>query len=284
MTLPAAYQACVEITRRHSRSFFLSSQLLPADKRGAIRALYAFCRTSDDIVDQCESNATQALAAWVGQVHAPSAPADNAVLLAWNDTVARYAIPAYLPDELLAGIAMDLTASRYATFDDLWLYCYRVASVVGLISMHIIGYREGAARYAIKLGVALQLTNILRDVGEDAERGRVYLPQEDLARFGLSDDHIMNGRRDAAFCDLMRFEIARARQLYDQAWPGIAMLKQDGQLAIAAAAGIYRGILGKIEANEFDVFTRRAYVPLPEKLLTLWRVRRRLRAEHWGQL
>ena len=94
----------------------------------------------------------------------------------------------------------------------------------------------------------------------------------------------MNGRRDAAFCDLMRFEIARARQLYDQAWPGIAMLKQDGQLAIAAAAGIYRGILGKIEANEFDVFTRRAYVPLPEKLLTLWRVRRRLRAEHWGQL
>ena len=281
LTLPAAYQVCVEITRRHSRSFFLSSQLLPADKRGAIRALYAFCRTSDDIVDQCESDATQALATWVAQVHAPRARADNAVLLAWNDTVARYSIPSYLPDELLAGIAMDLTANRYATFDDLWLYCYRVASVVGLISMHIIGYRDGAARYAIKLGVALQLTNILRDVGEDARRGRVYLPLEDLARFGLTDHDILNGRRDAAFRELMCFEIARAHQLYEEAWPGIALLQPDGRLAIAAAAAIYRGILDKIVAADFDVFGHRAYVPLAEKLLILWRVRRRLHAEGW---
>lgn len=284
LSLPQAYNACVAITRQHSRSFFLSTQLLPAEKRAAIRALYAFCRTSDDTVDLCLRDATQALAAWVAQVHAPAPPTGSAVLLAWNDTVARYAVPAYLPDELLAGIAMDLTVRRYATFDDLWLYCYRVASVVGLIAMHIIGYRDGAASYAVKLGVALQLTNILRDVGDDAQRGRMYLPLEDLARFGLNDDDILNGRRGAAFRNLMRFEIARAHRLYDEAWPGIGLLNADGRLAIAAAAGIYRGILGKIEANDFDVFGRRAYVPLAEKLLTLWRVRRRLHAEPWGQL
>jgi 15-cis-phytoene synthase len=278
LSLSEAYQICHDITRKHSRSFFLSSQLLPSEKRAAIRALYAFCRTSDDLVDQPGQDAPRALAKWVALAQAPHPPGDNAVLLAWNDAVARYGVPHALPDELLAGIAMDLTVSRYATFDDLWLYCYRVASVVGLISMHIIGYREGAARYAIQLGVALQLTNILRDVGEDARRGRVYLPQEDMARFSLYYDDILSGRRDDRFRALMRFEIDRANALYEEAWPGIAMLDRDGQLATAAAAEIYRGILGKIVANDYDVFDRRAYVPLAQKLLILMRVRRRLRA------
>ncbi len=275
--LADAYRTCVAITRRHSHSFFLSTQLLAPEKRLAIRALYAFCRTSDDIVDQRAQDATQALAGWIAQVHAPLAPTDNAVLLAWNDTVERYAVPRYLADELLAGIAMDLAVHRYQTFDDLWLYCYRVASVVGLISMHIIGYSEGATPYAIKLGVALQLTNILRDVGEDAQRGRVYLPQEDLEHFGLSADDILAGRCDEPFRALMRFEIDRAQALYAEAWPGIALLSRDGRLAIGAAAEIYRAILGKIAANQYDVFQRRAYVSLAEKLLILWWVRRRLR-------
>ena len=278
LSLPEAYRSCYAITRKHSRSFFLSSQLLPAEKRRAVHALYAFCRTSDDLVDLPQANATQALAAWVALVHAPQPPPDNAVLLAWNDTLTRYAVPRTLPDELLAGIAMDLTVNRYPTFDDLWLYCYRVASVVGLISMQIIGYREGAVDYAIKLGVALQLTNILRDVGEDARRGRVYLPREDLERFGLSADDILNGRRDEAFRSLMRFEIERAHCLYEAAWPGIALLNPDGQLAITAAAEIYRGILGKIHQSDYNVYQRRASVPLARKLLLLWRARRRLRA------
>ena len=276
LSLPEAYRSCYAITRKHSRSFFLSSQLLPAEKRRAVHALYAFCRTSDDLVDLPQANATQALAAWVALVHAPQPPPDNAVLLAWNDTLTRYAVPRTLPDELLAGIAMDLTVNRYPTFDDLWLYCYRVASVVGLISMQIIGYREGAVDYAIKLGVALQLTNILRDVGEDARRGRVYLPREDLERFGLSADDILNGRRDEAFRSLMRFEIERAHCLYEAAWPGIALLNPDGQLAITAAAEIYRGILGKIHQSDYNVYQRRAYVPLARKLLLLWRARWRL--------
>jgi phytoene synthase len=280
LSLCDAYRVCFEMTRKHSRSFFLSTQLLPAEKRRAIRALYAFCRTSDDLVDQPGEDTTRTLAAWVAMVHAPTPPANNAVLLAWHDTINRYAVPAALPNELLAGIAMDLTVNRYATFDDLWLYCYRVASVVGLISMHIIGYRQGAASYAIKLGVALQLTNILRDIGEDARRGRVYLPQEELERFGLRDDDILNRRHDERFRALMRFAIARTHALYEQAWPGITLLNPDSQLAIGAAAEIYRGILGKIVANDYDVFNRRAGVPLVQKLLLLLRARRRLWAEN----
>jgi phytoene synthase len=285
--LEDAYRACEALTRKHSRSFFLSTQLLPAEKRRAIRALYAFCRTSDDLVDQPGQDAMRALAEWVALVHARQAPPDNAVLLAWHDTAARYSVPQSLVDELLAGVTMDLTVSRYATFDDLWRYCYRVASVVGLISMQIIGSQPGAASYAIALGVALQLTNILRDIGEDAGRGRIYLPQEDLARFGIHEDELLAGCREpvewqsnARFRALMSYEIDRAHMLYEAAWPGIALLNSDGQLAVAAAAEIYRGILARIVANDYDVFARRAHVSLAGKLLVLPKVWRRLNTKN----
>jgi 15-cis-phytoene synthase len=276
-SLNEAYAYCVAVTRANSRSFYFSTRLLTPEKRQAIRALYAFCRTSDDIVDHNPQNAAHALADWVAQVHAPAARPDNPVLLAWNDTVERYGVPRVLVDELLAGIAMDLTVNRYATFEELGLYCYRVASVVGLISMHIIGYESGAAPYAVKLGVALQLTNILRDIGEDGRRGRVYLPLEDLARFGLADTDILHGRYDERFRELMRFEIERAHQLYEEAWPGVALLSPDGRLAIGAAAEVYRGILDRIAAANYNVFGRRAFVPTLEKLLILWRVRQRVK-------
>ncbi len=277
--LGEAYRRCVAITRQNSKSFFLTSQLLPPEKRLAVRALYAFCRTSDDIVDLAKNDPTLALARWVAHVQAPRPPADDPVLTAWGDTVRRYRIPTTLIDELLAGIAMDLMVHRYATFDDLWLYCYRVASVVGLVSMHIIGYRDGASRYAVRLGVALQLTNILRDVGEDAARGRIYLPLEDLERFGLSEAEILAGVNDDRFQALMRFEIDRANALYDESWNGIALLERDGRLAVGAAAEVYRGILNRIEANAFNVFTQRAFVPLPSKLRIVWDVRRRIGRE-----
>lgn len=279
LELADAYQICNEITRRHSRSFFLSSQFLPNEKRQAIRALYAFCRTSDDTVDCPGGDASRALARWVALAQAPQPPPDNPVLLAWHDTAARYGVAPSLVDELLAGLAMDLLISRYPTFADLWLYCYRVASVVGLISMQIVGHQPGAAPYAVRLGVALQLTNILRDVGEDAARGRIYLPQEDLEQFGVSEAQILSGCRDQRFRALMRFEIARAHQLYDEAWPGIALLSADSRFAIGAAATVYRGILGKIEANDYDVFAQRAHLSMAEKLRLLpgvwWRLVRR---------
>lgn len=267
-SLASAYAHCRNITRQHSKSFFLATRLLPVAKRRAMEALYAFCRTSDDAVD-ANVAAAEALARWVSLIRHPAPPTDQPVLIAWTDTCERYELPGDLANELLAGVAMDLTIQRYATFAELWVYCYRVASVVGLLSMRIIGHDPGAESYAIRLGIALQLTNILRDIGEDARRGRIYLPLEDLHRFGLTEADILHGVRDNRFRALMRYEIERAEQLYRASWPGIALLHEDGQMAVAAAALLYRGILAKIVANDYDVFTRRAHLSAFEKLAML---------------
>jgi phytoene synthase len=277
VSLAQAYQYCKQLTQENSRSFYFSSQLLPADKRRSIQALYAFCRCSDDLVDQNQQQSDSALVEWVRMLRAKP-PNDHAVLLAWHDVVQRYRIPQRLSDELLAGVAMDLLVNRYETFCELWLYCYRVASVVGLMAMEIIGYDAGAEPYAIKLGMALQMTNILRDVGEDAQRGRIYLPQEDMRRFGLRDEDILAGRLDDRFREMMRFQIQRTDALYEAAWPGIALLSSDSRFAIGAAAQVYRGILRKIEANDYDVFGKRAYTSGFEKLACVPTVFRQLRA------
>lgn len=274
-SLPAAYTACRAITRHHSKSFFLATRLLPPAKRLAMEALYAFCRTSDDAVD-AHADAVNALADWVAQINRPAPPLDQPVLIAWTDACERYQLSCELTNELLAGVAMDLSIQRYETFAELWVYCYRVASVVGLLSMRIIGFEPGAEVYAIRLGIALQLTNILRDIGEDARRGRIYLPLEDLRRFNLTEDDILNGVRDDRFRALMRYEVERAEQLYRSSWPGVTLLNPDGQMAVAAAALLYRGILGKIVANDFDVFTKRAHLSTSEKLLLLPRIRYQL--------
>lgn len=276
-TLAEAYAICEQIIRRHSKSFFFSTQFLPPAQRQAVRTLYAFCRTTDDTVDMAESDPARALAEWVRIARRPRFDTSHPVLLAWADTCQRYNLAPSLIDELLAGVAMDLTISRYTTFADLWLYCYRVASVVGLLVIGITGAAPGAQPYAIKLGVALQLTNILRDIGEDADRQRVYLPEDELARFGLTADDILARVYDERFIRLMQFQIARARQLYAESWPGIALLPPEVRLAIAAAARVYSGILDKIEQNQYNSYTRRVYVPLREKIARLpgiwWDVR-----------
>jgi phytoene synthase len=267
-----AYAFCEQVIRQHSKSFFFSTQFLPADKRRSVRALYAFCRTTDDIVDNSHGDPARSLAEWVHQVRAPNPVPHDPVLVAWHDTRIQHQLQAELVDELLAGVAMDLTINRYATFADLWLYCYRVASVVGLLSMGITGASAGAVPYAIKLGVALQLTNILRDVGEDARRGRVYLPQEDLARFGLTADDILQQTYDERFQAMMQFQVERAHRLYDESWAGIALLEPDSRLGVAAAARIYQGILDSLVTNNYDAYTRRAYLTLRQKLLRLPRI------------
>lgn len=279
LSLTDSYRICRQLTHQHSKSFFFASQLLPVEKRRAVRALYAFCRASDDAVDMATSDPTRTLAEWVYSARSSTPPAHNPILVAWRDTCTRYKLPPALVDELLAGVAMDLTINRYATFADLWLYCYRVASVVGLLSVGIIGFAPGAVPYAIKLGVALQLTNILRDVGEDAQRGRIYLPQEDLQRFGLCDKDILAGVRDERFVELIKFEIARAHRLYTESWPGIALLPLDSRLAVGAASRVYQGILDKIVTNGYDVYSKRAFLTLREKVALLpgiWRDVRRL--------
>jgi phytoene synthase len=295
-SLSPAYRACAEIIKHHSKSFYFSSSLLPVTKRHDIMALYAFCRTSDDLVDAAGSSpekqaeASALLAEWAAAVSStdpeqltrPDSCTDQSrvsVARAWGHTRHRYGIPTDLADELLAGVRMDLSINRYETWDDLWLYCYRVASTVGLMSMYIMGTQTmDAVPYAVQLGVALQLTNILRDVGEDAQAGRIYLPAEDMEHFGYTEEMLLSGVINSNFIALMDFQIARADALYASAQPGIALLSPDSRMAVTAAATLYRGILRKIVAARYNVFNRRAHLSTHEKLRALpgiwWRSRR----------
>jgi phytoene synthase len=263
--LDSAYQYCAAITKTGSRTFYLAASLLPKDKRRAVHALYAFCRTTDDLVDEAGGTADsqKALANWRLRLTHAYSTAHDPVPVAWSDVQAHYGIPRGYADQLIDGIARDLVQDRYATFTELAEYCYGAASTVGLMVMHIIGFQGSSALpYAIKLGVALQLTNILRDVGEDWRAGRLYLPLEELAAFGLTEADVAAGYVDDRWRAFMRFQIERAHALYQEAEPGLTFLAPDGRFAIGAASTLYRAILGDIAAHDYDVFHRRAHVGL----------------------
>jgi phytoene synthase len=263
-----AYERAAAITREHSKSFYLASGLLPSSRRHAMRALYAFCRTVDDIVDACAGcDSLTDLDAWRQITRSAVAPAGDPVATAWVDTLKRFHIPSHFALQLIEGVSRDIALTRYESFDDLSTYCYDVASTVGLMSMYIVGFASrDAIPYAIQLGVALQMTNILRDVGEDFRNGRIYLPQEELRAFDITEADLANGRVTDRWRAFMRFQIDRARRLYAEAAPGIQMLERDGRFAIAAASGLYREILDKIEHNNYDVFSRRASLSAWEKI------------------
>lgn len=275
-----AYAYCEALTSSHSRSFYISSSLMPPEKRRAVRALYAFCRVTDDIIDRPQGDDPRAaLEQWRERALTFSPPLDDLVAVAWADVRLRFGVPHHYAEQLITGVARDLTQARYQTFDELARYSYGVASTVGLMSMHITGFSgPDAIPYAVKLGVALQVTNILRDVADDWRNGRLYLPLDDLATFGLSEADLDRGVVTDAWRSFMRFQIDRNRQLYDEAWPGIGLLAPEGRLAIGAAADLYRAILNDIEAHDYDVFSRRAYVGTGRKLLRLpgiwWQTRR----------
>jgi len=276
--LRRANHYCARLTAQHSKSFYLSSALLPEAKRNATRALYAFCRVGDDLIDRSSGDPAAAIKQWSDVALAADPQSDNPVVLAWSHARSIYRIPQRYAEQLIAGVARDLYQSRYQTFAELAEYSYGVASTVGLMSMHIVGFSgPEAIPYAVKLGVALQITNILRDVGEDYQAGRVYLPQEELAAFGITEDQIAAGRVDDRWREFMRFQIARNRVLYQEAWPGIALLDRDGRFAIAAAAVLYRGILDDLETHDYNNFTRRSFVNKRGKVARLaqawWRVR-----------
>jgi phytoene synthase len=208
-----------------------------------------------------------ALNAWRSRSLSPHPSDEDLVSLAWADTRLKYGIPVRYAEQLLDGVASDLTRCRYQSFDELAEYAYRVASTVGLMSMHIIGFSGSEAiPYAIKLGVALQVTNILRDVGEDWRNGHLYLPQEDLQAFGLTEKDIAAGVVTPRWRKFMRFQIQRLRRIYAESWPGIGMLAGDGRFAIAAASGLYEAILDDIEKADYDVFSRRAHIGALGKL------------------
>ena len=267
--LADSYRRCREITRAASKTFYFASLFLPAQKRGAIWAVYAFCRSADDIADADEpaERRLAQLDAWENELRcAFSGRPEPPVMVALTDAAARYGVPIAPALELLAGARKDVAVQRYATYDELLDYCYLVASTVGLLVSPILGYAPGALEYGVALGRAMQLTNILRDVGEDARMGRIYLPAEDIGRFGYSEEKLLRGVIDAQFVALMRFEIARVRQMYRAAAPGIALLARESRYTVRLALALYGRILDAIEANGYDVFTRRAYVPLRAKL------------------
>jgi 15-cis-phytoene synthase len=270
--LEASYRYCDNLTRFHSRTFYMASSLLPYEKRRAARALYAFCRVTDDLVDNNPDPqaARQALEDWRSAVSHPNPLAYEPVAVAWADAQRRFQIPQGYADQLIQGVARDLHQKRYSTFADLAEYSYGVASTVGLMVMYIVGFRdEDAVPYAVKLGVALQMTNILRDVGEDWRNGRLYLPQDELDGFNLTESQIDRGQVDARWRAFMDFQIARNRQLYAESQMGIRLLNADGRFAIAAAADLYRAILKDIEHHDYDVFSRRSRVSTLGKLQRL---------------
>lgn len=265
--LDLAYAYSEAVTKQHSATFHMASALLAGEQRRAIRALYAFCRVSDDLVDRPQARGEPAALSaarferWRQRSLSNSPPRDDLVATAWADTRSRFMIPRQYAEQLLDGVASDLAVNRYETFSDLAGYCYGVASTVGLMSMHIVGFTDDRAiPYAVKLGVALQLTNILRDVAEDWENGRLYLPLQELAAFGLSEADIAAHRNDYRWKAFMAFQIERARQLYAEAEPGLALLKRRGRVAVTAASDLYRAILDDIEAHNYDVFSRRAHI------------------------
>ena len=292
--LTMAYSVCRGITRTNAKNFYYAFLVLPKRKRESLCAVYAFMRRCDDIADDpslSKEERRYKLDAWLDALHRAQQgePSDDPILLALVDTQRRYTIPAGLLDELAMGTAMDLEAGpensenppaaavstpgltiRYQTFDDLKVYCYRVASVVGLVCIHIFGYRDPAAEsLAEQCGLAFQLTNIIRDVKEDAAMGRVYLPQEDLAKFGLSAAELLSSPDPVRFRPLLAMEADRAREYYQAGEELNSYVSEDSQPALWVLVTIYRSLLEKIVRLNYDVFTRKVSLRRREKLTIL---------------
>ena len=278
--LAESYRQCSAIARRTGKNFYYSFLVMPRAKREAMCAIYAFMRRSDDIADSAANPAiaSEGLRQWRASVDAAlqGEPSTEPTLPALADTVKRYRVDPRYFHELLDGSEMDQHKTRYGTFDELYQYCYHVASVVGLIVLPIFGYRDKAALVpAEACGIAFQLTNILRDVKEDAQLGRIYLPREDLERFGVKETDIMNSRSTPQFLELMKFEAARAREYYAKAWPLVEMIETDSRGTLAVMIAIYGGILDKIERKNYAVFDGKVRLSTAEKL---WIV-----MKNWGR-
>ena len=248
-----------KITRQSKSNLALAFVSLSRERRQDITIFYAFCRVIDDIADDVDLSAEEKrrrLAKWRKWLR--SAPSDEPPLaLDLRSLIDKYSLSHGMLEEIIAGVEMDLSISRYATFDDLRVYCYRVASAVGLVSIEIFGYRNPACKeYAIQLGLALQMTNIIRDVGKDLRDGRIYLPREDLARFDYSETELQDRKYNERFVRLMEFEAARARQFFTDA---AALLPREDRRSMVAAeimGSVYRGLLRQMELDKFRVFEK----------------------------
>jgi 15-cis-phytoene synthase len=269
--LDRSYAHCKHVAKTQAKNFYYSFTVLPPEKRASMCAIYAFMRYSDDISDEAGLSASKhdLLPIWRAALDRAFEGdyGDSLILPAFHDTARRYDIPLQFFHDLIDGAEMDLTRTRYETFEDLYEYCYRVASVVGLVCIHVWGFDGGEAAYvpAGACGIAFQLTNILRDVKEDASRGRIYLPLEDLRRFGVTEEELLAGVADERFTRLMQFEAARAQEYYEKAQPLIPLIHEVSRPTFVIMYRIYRGLLNRIEANGYNVFAERASLSPAEK-------------------
>lgn len=287
ISLDQSIELCRQVTAHHAKTFYLGSLLLPQPKRHAIWAIYAWLRLTDELLDGLEDEpqspvvTRELLHKWshqLEQLFTTGIPARDTDIALIN-AIEGYGMSLQPFRDMLLGQEMDLETNRYNTWEDLHLYCYRVAGTVGLMSSDIMGFvsDQDGTEEAVALGIAMQLTNILRDVGEDARRGRIYLPQEDLRRFNYSERDLFNYVIDERWMALMDYEIKRARDYYAKAESGIPTLCPDSRWPVWASLMLYRRILDAIERNHYQVFRSRAYVSTLRKALTLpvawWRAR-----------
>ncbi|XP_021824863.1 phytoene synthase 2, chloroplastic-like [Prunus avium] len=277
--LNQAYDRCGEVCAEYAKTFYLGTLLMTPERRRAVWAIYVWCRRTDELVDGPNASyiTPKALDRWEKRLTDlfEGRPYDmyDAAL---SDTVSKYPVDIQPFKDMVEGMRLDLRKSRYQNFDELYLYCYYVAGTVGLMSVPVMGISpeskastETVYNAALALGIANQLTNILRDVGEDARRGRVYLPQDELAQAGLSDDDIFRGKVTEKWKMFMKGQIKRARMFFDEAEKGVSELNSASRWPVWASLLLYRQILDAIEANGYDNFTKRAYVGKAKKLVSL---------------
>jgi phytoene synthase len=286
-SLDEAYERCRVETAQWAKTFYLGTLLMPPEKRRAIWAIYVWCRRTDEIMDSPQaldlpaSTLLSRLNAWEertrGLFEGRSADDLDRVMV---DTIERFPQPRQAYLDMIEGQRMDIRKHRYATFAELELYCYRVAGTVGLMSQAVMGLdpaytsapwseKPDPSKAAIALGIANQLTNILRDVGEDRSRGRIYLPQDEMSQFGYDESDLLAGKVNENWRALMAFQLARAREWFARSEEGVRWLSADARWPVWASLRLYRGILDVIERQNFDVFNRRAFVPTAGKLLDL---------------
>jgi phytoene synthase len=268
-SLDALYAQAAEATRTGSQGFSFATRLFPVDLRRAAHAVYWFCYYTRRLATQAENpdTAHTDLERWASMVAAGlrGELARHPVLDVFLDTVDHRAIPHDLPLEMIEGVRMDLDQTRYASFSQLRSHCHRMTGTVTLMMTHVVGFRGPALEYMADLGLAIELTAILRDVGEQLARGRIYLPLEEMETVGYSEADLKNHVRNDHFRRLMQFQAARARGHYHKAEPGLQLLDQRGRFAMRTAFDIYRKTLRHIEASDFDVFHRRPAVPAVER-------------------
>jgi phytoene synthase len=267
ISLEASYAHCRAVAKNRAKNFYYSFVLLEAAQKNAMCAVYAFMRYCDDLSDEPGATRT-AMDKWRHALDEALAghPDSNPAWPGFLDSVQRYRIPHRYFYEMIEGVASDLEPRTIRTFDELYAYCYRVASVVGLTTIHIFGFTSpDALPLAEKCGIAFQLTNILRDVKEDAGLGRVYLPAEDLERFGVSVEDLGSARKTEAFGELMEFEVARARRYYRESAPLLGLVQPKARASLWALIAIYSGLLERIAQSHYDVLARRISLTTAEK-------------------